>query len=186
VRVDQVSVERWQRFQYIHLELGFDAVDYCFLSLTQTLATTRTTATSLDNEDRGSSISNALPSGTRIGSDVLILEAFYGGSHRQLVDILRRELVPGAQLFTLPAKKWQWRLRTAAIHFAEVIPKGRTFRLIFASSTMNMAEFLALRPDLNTARKVIYFHENQLCYPVREQKERYGYTISGRNYSASV
>ena len=30
---------------------------------------------------------------------------------------------------------------------------------------LNLAELLALRPDLGKLRKVVYFHENQLAYP---------------------
>ena len=42
-----------------------------------------------------------------------------------------------------------------------------------------MALLTQSRPDLAAIpRKVVYFHENQLCYPVRERKDRdfqYGY-----------
>lgn len=51
-------------------------------------------------------------------------------------------------------------------------------RVLFASSVLNLAELTALRPDLAGLHKVIYFHENQLQYPVRKQQERdfqYGY-----------
>ena len=37
---------------------------------------------------------------------------------------------------------------------------------------LNLAEFIALRQDLASAKKVIYFHENQLTYPVRQQTTR--------------
>lgn len=52
------------------------------------------------------------------------------------------------------------------------------FRVLFSSSVLNLAELIALRPDLQCLRKIVYFHENQLVYPVKEQKERdfqYGY-----------
>lgn len=51
-------------------------------------------------------------------------------------------------------------------------------RVLFCSSVLNLCELVALRPDLAALRKVIYFHENQLVYPVRKQQERdfqYGY-----------
>lgn len=51
-------------------------------------------------------------------------------------------------------------------------------RTLFASSTLNLCELAALRPDLAPLRKVLYFHENQLVYPVRRHQERdfqYGY-----------
>lgn len=51
-------------------------------------------------------------------------------------------------------------------------------RVLFCSSVLNLCELVALRPDLAALRKVIYFHENQLVYPVRKQQDRdfqYGY-----------
>nr|XP_023671743.1 glycosyltransferase-like domain-containing protein 1 isoform X2 [Paramormyrops kingsleyae] len=48
----------------------------------------------------------------------------------------------------------------------------RMTRVIFSSSVLNLAELIALRPDLAPLRKVLYFHENQLVYPVRKCQER--------------
>ncbi|KAA0191820.1 hypothetical protein HAZT_HAZT006188 [Hyalella azteca] len=50
--------------------------------------------------------------------------------------------------------------------------------VLFCSATLNLCELIGLRPDLAPLRKIIYFHENQLVYPVRDTKERdfqYGY-----------
>lgn len=108
---------------------------------------------------------------------VLLLEPFYGGSHRQLIDLLQKA-IPQCTLLTLPASKWHWRARTSALYFAFQIPHDHSFRVLFASSVLNLAELIALRPDLLGVKKVIYFHENQLVYPVRKQKDRdfqYGY-----------
>ncbi len=39
----------------------------------------------------------------------LFIEPFYGGSHKQLIDLLAKDLFAGeACLLTLPDKKWQW------------------------------------------------------------------------------
>ncbi|XP_071480545.1 tRNA-queuosine alpha-mannosyltransferase-like [Diadema antillarum] len=108
---------------------------------------------------------------------ILLLEPFYGGSHKQLIDLLQQN-VPSTTLFTLPASKWHWRARTSALYFASEIPTNHSFQLLFASSVLNLAELVALRPDLACLRKVLYFHENQLVYPVRKQQDRdfqYGY-----------
>ncbi|XP_067328873.1 tRNA-queuosine alpha-mannosyltransferase isoform X3 [Anolis sagrei] len=108
---------------------------------------------------------------------ILLIEAFYGGSHKQLVDLLREE-IEDCVLFTLPAKKWHWRARTAALYFMQNVPPSTDYRILFASSVLNLTELVALRPDLGKLKKVLYFHENQLTYPVQRCLERdfqYGY-----------
>uniref|UniRef100_A0A4W3IRX3 tRNA-queuosine alpha-mannosyltransferase n=2 Tax=Callorhinchus milii TaxID=7868 RepID=A0A4W3IRX3_CALMI len=108
---------------------------------------------------------------------VLMIEAFYGGSHKQLLDLLQEE-IEGCAVFTLAAKKWHWRARTAALYFMETVPPSDNYRVLFTSSVLNLAELVALRPDLAKLKKVLYFHENQLVYPVRKSQERdfqYGY-----------
>ncbi|XP_018518506.1 glycosyltransferase-like domain-containing protein 1 [Lates calcarifer] len=108
---------------------------------------------------------------------VLLVEAFYGGSHKQLIDLLK-ENIDGCSVFTLPAKKWHWRARTAALYFSQTIPTCPSYRVLFSSSVLNLCELVALRPDLARLKKVLYFHENQLVYPVRKDQDRdfqYGY-----------
>ncbi|KFP65963.1 Glycosyltransferase-like domain-containing protein 1 [Cariama cristata] len=109
---------------------------------------------------------------------VLLIEAFYGGSHKQLMDLLQEELEDDCVLCTLPAKKWHWKARTAALYFMQTVPTSTNYRILFASSVLNLAELAALRPDLGKLKKVLYFHENQLAYPVQKCQERdfqYGY-----------
>ncbi|NXL10914.1 GTDC1 protein, partial [Mesembrinibis cayennensis] len=109
---------------------------------------------------------------------VLLIEAFYGGSHKQLMDLLQEELQEDCVLCTLPAKKWHWKARTAALYFMQTVPTSANYRILFASSVLNLAELAALRPDLGKLKKVLYFHENQLAYPVQKCQERdfqYGY-----------
>ena len=105
---------------------------------------------------------------------ILVVEPFYGGSHKQLLDTILETLHQKVDfdLFSLPAKKWHWRARTSALYFSQVIPKDHGYCILFTSSVLNLAELLGMRPDLQRCRKIVYFHENQLVYPVREIKER--------------
>ena len=99
----------------------------------------------------------------------VFVEPFYGGSHKQMIDILRKA-VPEHQsvVVTLPPKKWHWSMLASSVHLAATIPHvNAASGTLFVSSMVNLAEILALRQtdDLASMRKVLYFHENQLAYP---------------------
>jgi glycosyltransferase involved in cell wall biosynthesis len=108
---------------------------------------------------------------------ILALEPYYGGSHRAFLDSWIQRSKHEWDLLSLPANKWKWRMRAAAIEFADVVKqrlnKGRTWDVIFCSDMLNLAEFLGLAgPDLRQVPSIVYFHENQLTYPSRFEQER--------------
>ncbi|XP_055372515.1 glycosyltransferase-like domain-containing protein 1-like isoform X2 [Condylostylus longicornis] len=104
---------------------------------------------------------------------ILVIEPYYGGSHKQLLDTILEGINPiEYEVFSLPAKKWHWRQRTSALYFSQMIPIEHQYLILFTSSVLNLAELLGVRPDLVKCKKLVYFHENQLVYPVREVKER--------------
>ena len=122
----------------------------------------------------------------------LLLEPFCGGSHGQLVELLE----PFCLVCSLPAKKWHWRVLVSAVQFAEAIPfpLPKQIRCLFATSMLNLAELVALRPDLQRLRKIVYFHENQFIYPKRNIKKYFGesrlvyfiYALPTRSSSRSI
>jgi len=108
---------------------------------------------------------------------VLALEPYYGGSHKAFLDGWSNRSRHNWTALTLPAYKWKWRMRHSAVSFAKEVTKrsesGKSWDVIFCSDMLNLAEFLGLlRSDVRDLPSVVYFHENQLTYPVRFESER--------------
>ena len=108
---------------------------------------------------------------------ILALEPFYGGSHRAFLDQMVENSRHDFTILGLPDKFWRWRTRHAAIHFAGELQKpeyaDKKFDLIFCTSMLNLAEFLGLAPTkFRNLPTVVYFHENQLVYPIHDPKKR--------------
>lgn len=108
---------------------------------------------------------------------ILALEPYYGGSHRAFLDGWSQASRHKWSILPLPSYKWKWRMRHAAVTFAMQLEQPR-FRdaqwdLLLCSDMLNLAEFLGLAPNpVRDLPSIIYFHENQLTYPVRCESER--------------
>ncbi len=118
-----------------------------------------------------------------VGMRIVALEPFYGGSHRAFLDGWRRHSRHEFSVIGLPARNWKWRMRQAAVTFAEQVAKriadGQSWDALFCSDMLNLAEFRGLCPAAAELPSVVYFHENQLTYPVRYGDQRdchFGYT----------
>jgi len=97
--------------------------------------------------------------------NIVFVETFYGGSHKSFLDGLmkfsRHRITP----ITMPSRFWKWRLRGAAFYVAEQY--GETLRsadLLFVTDMTNLAMLKAL--SNYTCPAVMFFHENQLSYPL--------------------
>jgi glycosyltransferase involved in cell wall biosynthesis len=104
----------------------------------------------------------------------LILEPYYGGSHRQLVDGIVDRIGGDPVVWTLPARKWKWRMRGASLAFARRADEEKPeIDAVFASSMVNLAEWRGIVPPaLRDLPVTVYFHENQLAYPVQHFDRR--------------
>jgi len=107
---------------------------------------------------------------------ILVLEPYYGGSHRTFLDGMQAHLPYDFFLLTLPARHWKWRMRLAAPYFADrirALPEDIEFDAIFCSSFVDVATLRSLLPAaIGRLPFYTYFHENQFAYPVRQEDER--------------
>lgn len=113
-----------------------------------------------------------------MGLNVLFLESFYGGSHRRFADGFAAHSKHRVTLYTMPPRFWKWRTRGAAPHFATEVEEPGRYDLIFATDLLNLAELRGIWPA-PVPPALLYFHENQLLYPLSPGEKRdvqYGLT----------
>ena len=95
----------------------------------------------------------------------LFLEPFFGGSHREFA----QGLISGSQydidLLTLPARFWKWRMRGAALYFVKKASDLQGYHGLITTDLMSLSDFKALTGG-NCPPALVYFHENQLTYPL--------------------
>ena len=107
---------------------------------------------------------------------VLALEPYHGGSHKAFLDGWMQYSQHEWTVLSLPPWKWKWRMRHSAITLAnqtsEKIREGGDWDIIFCSDMLNLAEYLGLVPQsIQKLPSIVYFHENQLTYPVAHPQE---------------
>lgn len=106
---------------------------------------------------------------------VLALNPWGGGSHRAFLDGWMEHSRHQFTVLSLPPCHWKWRMRHSALTFAHQLQErvssgepARRWDVIFATDMVNIAELRGLLPpSLRSVPIVLYFHENQLTYPVR-------------------
>jgi glycosyltransferase involved in cell wall biosynthesis len=107
--------------------------------------------------------------------NILLVEPYYAGSHRAWADGYRAHSRHSVQLLTLPGRFWKWRMQGGAVtlaHLSQDLEEAPD--LILASDMLNVPTFLALSrgADWLSAPLVLYFHENQLTYPLQPGEKR--------------
>jgi glycosyltransferase involved in cell wall biosynthesis len=107
---------------------------------------------------------------------ILVLEPYFGGSHRSFLQGLQQHLEYDFDLLTLPPRKWKWRMRLAAPYFVEqlnTLDTGKQYDRILCSSFVDVATFRSLVHErFRQIPFYTYFHENQFAYPVQKKDER--------------
>jgi len=108
----------------------------------------------------------------------LFLEPFYGGSHKDFADGLAAHSRHAVDLVTLPDRFWKWRMRGAALYLAARIGQPDGYDGLIVSSLMSLADLKALWQE-RCPPALVYFHENQLGYPLGPGESldyQYGFT----------
>jgi len=104
---------------------------------------------------------------------VLAIEPYAARSHQAWLDGLRTHSRHRIDALTMPARKWKWRMRGSAMHVAAEIAHRDPPDILVATDFLNLAELVGIGPAwLRRVPKLLYFHENQLTYPILDESER--------------
>jgi len=99
---------------------------------------------------------------------VLAIEPYCGGSHAMFIDGWRAHSRHEWIVFGLPDRNWMKRMRRGAGELAaQVAVETSEGDVLFCSDMLDLATFKKEAPvHVATLPSVIYFHENQLTYPM--------------------
>ena len=101
---------------------------------------------------------------------ILALEPYYNLSHSVFLEGYSRYSGHAVDIWSLPGRKWKWRMRGSAYHFAQLAAAeapGAVPDVVFASDFLNLADWKAICPPAyREVPAVLYFHENQASYPL--------------------
>ncbi|MFT5698235.1 MAG: glycosyltransferase involved in cell wall biosynthesis [Desulforhopalus sp.] len=124
---------------------------------------------------------------------VLILEPYFGGSHKMFLEGVMDNVHADYTLLTLPARKWKMRMQLSAQWFMEQLSNlgcdERCFDTVICSTFVDVAVFRSLTCRLegwnNSAKICLYFHENQFAYPNRT-KDTSLYHFTSINFNSAM
>lgn len=119
---------------------------------------------------------------------LLIVEPYFGGSHRAWAEGYARASSHDVELVTHEARFWKWRMQGAHVTLAQdarrVIDDRGPIDVVVGSSMLNLASFLGdLGPARGRAGSALYMHENQLTYP-RSPRDREDETYPMINWTS--
>ena len=106
--------------------------------------------------------------------DIWLVEPYHTGSHRAWAEGLQAHSRHRVRLLTLPGRFWKWRMQGGAVTLARKA-RARPDQpdMLLVSDMLNLPVFLTLAgqplADLPVA---LYFHENQLTYPLQPGEKR--------------
>jgi len=110
-------------------------------------------------------------------ASVVLVEPFYGGSHRVWADTWIADSRHEITLISHPDRFWRWRLRGGSVTLAEafkshVASQGRPDAVV-VSGMVDVAAFAGhARRALGDVPVAMYLHESQLLYPLSPKQKR--------------
>ncbi len=107
--------------------------------------------------------------------DILWLDPFHGGSHAAVAAGYAAHSAHSVHLLHLSqAGGWRWRMRGSAVTLARMAQEAALQPdLIVASDMLDLAVFRALTAERFAGVPIaVYFHENQLTYPLPPGRQR--------------
>lgn len=126
----------------------------------------------------------------------LFLEPYWTGSHASFGQTLENWSSIDWSFQTLPGNHWKWRMREAPLLFSSRLEATTEppSDILLASSYVPLAELYGLSPsEFRRPPSVLYFHENQLTYPISRETPggkdfHYGFTqaVSARSANLCV
>ena len=101
---------------------------------------------------------------------VLLIEPYYGGSHRVWADGLTRHSRHQVTLVSHEARWWTWRMKGSAVTLAHQVAAlaadGYRPDVVLVSGMVDVAALRSfLHPVIGRSPLAVYFHETQLTYP---------------------
>ena len=102
---------------------------------------------------------------------ILFLEPFFGGSHKDFALGFQAHSSHDITLVTLPARFWKWRMRGAALYFVNKVKDFSVYDAVMVTDMMDLTDFKALAGK-ECPPILLYFHENQLSYPLAVDEKR--------------
>jgi glycosyltransferase involved in cell wall biosynthesis len=127
---------------------------------------------------------------------MLYLDPYHGGSHAAVATGYAARSRHHITLLPLPtAGGWRWRMRGAAVSLARLAQaQNNVPDLIFTTDMLDLATFKALylsqrnaiaRQERASPPMVVYFHENQLTYPLPPGRTR-DLSFAWINYTSAL
>ena len=116
---------------------------------------------------------------------ILLVEPYFAGSHKEWAEGYKKYSQHHVEILSLKGRFWKWRMHGGAVTLARKFLESEFDPdVIFATDMLDLTTFLSLtRSRTANTPVVLYFHENQICYPwsptdrdVAEKRDRhYGF-----------